>query len=632
MATGRIWTAVGLSLALAAFSPQQSQDDQILERADKILEQSKAAYEAARQKNSVESFVDAGFKLEEARIKYFVLQEIGSPEKKKIAVDRLRAVNQLSRLIHDGKAAVGGKVVEAPAPAPAPAPDAPAPPPADPADPAPKAPPAAPTPPPVPAGDVFPRAPVPEAAKQKEAEKLLKELYKEQYAKKGANDRQILARALLDQARKSLEDPAALWVIYRDAQDFAAQTGDLKTLLTAVDETARYFDVDGPAMKHAALTVAAKSAKTAEDNTALLEALDPLIDELLAADQYEAAEKAASTAQQIARKLNLPRATARAAVRAKEVSEAKSRFAAMKSVLQTLAKTPDDPAANNEMGQFLCFVKGNWDLGLRFLVKGSDAGLKALAEKELALPTAVADQVVVADAWYALADKEKLPSRRNLLMSHAREIYGMALPAAVALQKSKIEKRIEAIDSAVGAPSGEGSLINLLKLVDLRKDVLGGVWVPKGAGIMATQSVFPRLQIPWQLPVEYDLMLTVERTEEDFLVLGLSADSINFAVYIDPGFCAAFEMLDGKDCRAQDEKTIFPKPAMPVGKPVVIKASIRRNSARIFLDGKLILNWEGGMNRLTLNREWVPPNLKCPFLGSHLGQFVFTAITLVPVQ
>src|SRR5882672_1002837 len=216
MATGRIWTAVGLSLALAVFSPQQSQDDQILERADKILEQSKAAYEAARQKNSVESFVDAGFKLEEARIKYFVLQEIGSPEKKKIAVDRLRAVNQLSRLIHDGKAAVGGKVVEAPAPAPAP-----------------KAPPAAPTPPPVPAVDVFRRAPVPEAAKQKEAEKLLKELYKEQYAKKGANDRQILARALLDQARKSLEDPAALWVIYRDAQDFAAQTGEV--LGVAVD-------------------------------------------------------------------------------------------------------------------------------------------------------------------------------------------------------------------------------------------------------------------------------------------------------------------------------------------------------------------------------------------------------------
>jgi hypothetical protein len=30
--------------------------------------------------------------------------------------------------------------------------------------------------------------------------------------------------------------------------------------------------------------------------------------------------------------------------------------------------------------RFLCFVKGNWDLGLRFIVKGSDAALKSIAE------------------------------------------------------------------------------------------------------------------------------------------------------------------------------------------------------------------------------------------------------------
>src|SRR5689334_3990019 len=77
--------------------------DKILERADARLEEAKAAYEEARSKSSVSAFVDAGFKLEEARIKYIVLQEIGSPEKQKTAADRLRAVNQLSKLIHDGK-------------------------------------------------------------------------------------------------------------------------------------------------------------------------------------------------------------------------------------------------------------------------------------------------------------------------------------------------------------------------------------------------------------------------------------------------------------------------------------------------------------------------------------------------
>src|SRR5579859_1197367 len=75
--------------------------DKILERADKLLDEAKVTYEEAREKSSAPSFVDAGFKLEDARIKYIVLQEIGTPEKQKIAAERLRSVNQLAKLIHD---------------------------------------------------------------------------------------------------------------------------------------------------------------------------------------------------------------------------------------------------------------------------------------------------------------------------------------------------------------------------------------------------------------------------------------------------------------------------------------------------------------------------------------------------
>src|SRR5689334_16883773 len=84
------------------------QDDKILERGDKLLEEAKSAYEEARTNGSVAAFVDAGFKLEEARIKFIVLQEIGTPEKQKIATDRMRAINQLNKLIHDGKVAISG--------------------------------------------------------------------------------------------------------------------------------------------------------------------------------------------------------------------------------------------------------------------------------------------------------------------------------------------------------------------------------------------------------------------------------------------------------------------------------------------------------------------------------------------
>src|SRR4051812_36459684 len=100
--------AILILLEGVAGAVQQADADRILERADSLLQEAKAAYEEARSKSSASVFIDAGFKLEEARIKYLVLQEIGNPEKQKISADRLRAVNQLSKLIHDGKVAVGG--------------------------------------------------------------------------------------------------------------------------------------------------------------------------------------------------------------------------------------------------------------------------------------------------------------------------------------------------------------------------------------------------------------------------------------------------------------------------------------------------------------------------------------------
>ncbi|HLY10541.1 MAG TPA: NPCBM/NEW2 domain-containing protein [Planctomycetota bacterium] len=424
-----------------------AQDDKILERGDKLLEEAKAAYQEARSKNSVTAFVDAGFRLEEARIRFIVLQEIGAPERQKTAADRLRAVNQLSKLIHDGKVAISGGAGEAPPSKPE---DSPAPPP-DP-DPAAK-PESKPESKPKKSSDVVARVPVPDAVKQRDAEKLIKDLFKEQYARKAPADRQALVRVLLDQATKTPDDYGALWVLYRDAQDLSVQIGDVRTAGAAIDATAGIFDVDAASAKFNAFMAVGKIAKTPAELATLTDALLNLVEELIAADQYEAADKAVTAAVQHTRRANDTALTARAAASAKETSEAKAKFQAMKSGLETLAKTPDDPGANSQMGQFLCFVKGNWDLGLRFIVKGSDLTLKALAEKEIAFPSAAAERAALADGWYDLADKEKSPLCRKQLLTHCKGVYESALPDSSGLLRAKIEKRLDGLQTLGILPS-----------------------------------------------------------------------------------------------------------------------------------------------------------------------------------
>lgn len=424
-----------LSLLLAGLcSAQAVQEDQILQKADKLLEEAKAGYEAAREKGSTSMYIDAGFKLEEARIKYFVLQEIGSPEKQKLAAERLRSVNQLSKLLHESKLASGSSS------------DAPAPRPAEPSPAEPKAPLVAPK------IDVLKRAPVPDLVRQREAEKQIKELFKEQYVKKTPADREALAIQLLEMASKSMEDHAALWVLCREAQDVASQNGSARVALDAAEIAARVFDVDGLALRNTVLTAVGRSVKTADDFAELTESMVALAEEHVRSDQWDAADRAVTAALVHARKAQDPPMADRVAMRGKEIAEAKSLFAAMKSVLETLARTPEDPAANAEMGKFLCYVKGSWDLGLRFMLKGNDPVLKAMAEKEATLPTASADRIALGDGWFDLADKERSPLRKNQMLAHAQAHYEAGLPGATPLVQARVAKRQESLQNVARAP------------------------------------------------------------------------------------------------------------------------------------------------------------------------------------
>jgi hypothetical protein len=593
------WLVVAMSspIAGAALPSTLPQDvDKILERADKLLDEAKADYEDARARTSAATFIEAGFKLEEARIKYLVLQEIGQGEMQKTAADRLRAVNQLSKLIHDGRVAVAGTPAETPAEKPAPPPGG------KPADPKAPAPAKRPEPAATPAVDVTKRSPIPDPAKQKDAEKQIRELYKEQYSKKTVADRKALARLLLDEASKSGKDPVAYWVFCREAQDAAVQGCDPATALDAIDAAALLIDCDPTAMKAAALAAAAKVARTPEDLAELVEALLKLIDDQVRIDLYGDADKTASSAVALAKKTGDAPLVAKTTTRSKEVTDAKSMFQGLKGVLETLARNPEDGPANLEMGKYLCYVKGMWDLGLRFIEKSSDAVLKTLAQKELSIPTQSADLASLADGWWDLAEKEKSPLRRGQLIAHARNLYDAALPEAPPLLRARIEKRLDA-----PAPGTNlNATLDLLALVDLKRDVYTGVWKKDGAKVISPARTKPvtasALRIPYIPPAEYDLKMVVEwKGETDSgaqaLDVGLVGMAGQFTVTLD-GWAGGIYLNSIDGAEPWNHSTAYKTRVFESNKPRTIVYSVRRTGLTITLDGKPVVKWAGDMNKV----------------------------------
>jgi hypothetical protein len=434
-----IMAALGSTRDTSAFT----QDiDQVLERANKLLEESKATYEAAKAESSVQKFVEAGFQLEEARAKYLAVQEFAQGEKLKVAQEQLKIVGQLAKLIHDGKVAIADRAKTEPAPKDpgSSTPDRPATP-----APAPVPPPVAAAPEPAASSASPQRLPMPDPAKIRDAEKTVRDLFKSDYAKKQASDRQALAKRLLKEGLEVVGEPAAQWALLHEAQDLASQIVDTQTAFEAVQALGSKFQCDALGMKTGVLVASAKSARTPEELARVAEQYLKLSEESLTGDNYDLAEKAVQAANPLAKRSGYAAVITRCASRPKEIAEAKARYEKIRKAYDTLARDISDPGANLEIGLYLCFTKTEWDAGLVFLMKGSDAALASVSGKELLRPSDGARQMEVADAWWDLGEKEKIEARKHRMVQRAAQWYLAALPSASGLVKAKALARLESV-------------------------------------------------------------------------------------------------------------------------------------------------------------------------------------------
>src|SRR5438445_10094342 len=235
------------------------------------------------------------------------------------------------------------------------------------------------------------KLPVPDKAGQLKAHKLIQEVYGEDYAKARKDPAALagLARTLLQEGRDTADDPAARYVLYREARQLAAQAGDVQTALQAVEEAAQDFAIppaDTFRAKVAALTTASKATARPDSYQAVVDAGLLLLEEALGADDYDNARALVSTAEAAARKLKVVALVRSVQRRGQEVQKLQEAYAKIKPFADKLHDDPRDPQANLVMGRYQALTKGSWEKGLPLLARGSDPALKALAAKDLAAP------------------------------------------------------------------------------------------------------------------------------------------------------------------------------------------------------------------------------------------------------
>lgn len=321
--------------------------------------------------------------------------------------------------------------------------------------------------PPVPApADI--RIPLPSTDARRTSLARVKEIFADDFAAAVPPAKKSdLAKRLADQAAQT-QQPADRWALLSEALRLATDGGDAATALALMERIPAEFAVERNASRLEAITrLAPKAASPAQDEVAST-CLDIARDADKAGHE-DVATKAIALADGIARKIKNPALVADVGRLQQKIKERQKLAKELQPLLENIAAIPADPEANLEAGRALCLKGDRWSEGLPLLAKGSDAALARLANAEQANPTAAADLVRLADAWWDWADGQKSPWKVPAQV-RAGTFYGRVVNDLQGLEKARVEKRIATV-AAAGGGTGQTIFLADLQEVEVR-DVL----------------------------------------------------------------------------------------------------------------------------------------------------------------
>jgi hypothetical protein len=329
---------------------------------------------------------------------------------------------------------------------------------------------------PSPVASVAGLAPVPDDARQDEARRQIREMFKAEYAKGGVADMAALARSLREHADKSTPGSPERFVLLRESIDLALKAkGGMLAMVGARELAKQYAMPDKAGFLLGVCQEAAKTAPRSEEPRRELGfACLELADHLIADDRLDDAAAVVGLARNLT--LRLKDTSVKAVVKSQglEIQRLKNEAARIQPAMRKLAEDPRDPAANLAVGRHFCLLREDWERGLPHLAQG-DGPLAAAAQAETTA-TAPPQWLATADAWWALAETETDAVTKGALARHAGDLYERARPGLEGLDLTKAEKRIADIERQflVVAPTQNLALLRQAALVMTFENVRGG--------------------------------------------------------------------------------------------------------------------------------------------------------------
>ncbi len=481
------------------------------------------------------------------------------------------------------------------------------------------------------------KRPIPPADALKAAEKLVRDLFKEDFAKRDAASRLALAAKLLQQADENKTDAAAEYVCLHEARDAAVIGGDAAKAVETQTRLRDGFKTDCAATL-LDLKKLETSAKSAESATALVSLLAREAETALAAADFDAAVRFNSHAEDLLPLSKDAALKARMKTEIPRVQAIKKESVAALAAQKTLATKPDDAEANLVAGKFALLL-GDAEKGMALLAKSKDGVLAALAKSELSPPTDAAEQTKLADGWLDRAEKETSSYLKARMHERAGLWYTSALPGLSGLQKLKVEGKLKGLpQAAAAAQPGKGqdlatkNTINMLTGVAVDRDSIKGKWKLADGVLSSDASARTTLQISYTPPGEYDCRVVFERVSgNDSMFLFLVSPGAKQQFYFSIGGYnnsrAGFGDMGRKKIDTSPASTSF---SLQNNTRYQLLIQIRRDSVAALMDGRPIVQHKTDYADFAMPGDFSLKSKNVLGVGSIKSVYNFHEIQLAP--
>lgn len=194
--------------------------------------------------------------------------------------------------------------------------------------------------------------------------------------------------------------------------------------------------------------------------------------------------------------------------------------------------------------------------------------------------------------------------------------------------RSDLFKTSSLSDMTIDEPPGKE--IDLLEGLDLEKCFQTGKWILNERYLQSSKGYGVRLELPYSPPDEYKITVIVEPLDEpNGLLLGLRKNDQRFAALINHtpqrDALTALENIDGKNVGNQ---TTFLGDLFKQNRLSQVIITVRKEGVRVTVDGRLVIDWKGSSDQLSLSDYWKTPNERSLFLGTYDCAYRFHRVTI----